>query len=942
MFRAVLERMTPLDASPPPSERGKEVNLTGNCVHEQPQVAQTQTRLRHDDSVAHEIEEEARQTSVAGQCNNDLPAEPENVPPTHNKRQEEMPNLLRIQQLLDAAAEADDDTEGRYHSAISETTTARGTSPLHESAWCDGDDFDHGLRSAVRGAEGPLLTGLESVPVGDLPNGKTDHGEPEARCYADGFGELDPDLNGHLRYVGLGSTASVVDNCVGLRRHIERGLEKKGYEPEVAFLTSPEATLVQDRDGDSGGPPHPTATSGAGSTILELPPMGLVDTLITIYTTRLNFVFPITTERRLRHMYANLRVQHENHRCYNNSHAAAVFSCLAVATPLLQAGDPALHGLQGRWRDGHLGPAFYNEAMRHVNLSVSLGNQSQEIVVALGLLSMYLAETGSQAEAWICVGRAIRNAQDLGLHRSPERLRLPEGERNTRRCIWWCLYILERQLCTALGRPLCIDDQDCDTEVPQPLANSHSGQSNGTKSSLAGFASMVHLHRIIGSILKIVNSVRNADAWRRSLLANEEDAAAKKTELRARVREANDQLQAWARDMVPPEIKTAKDGTLLAEKHIALSSFFSAVMLLHRVFMGNPHRPSPLAESSQALPRSAKAATDCIRETAEFVENVPPCHYLVFHGQYVFVSAIVLLQCVRSSDDPRFVYTALRDVERAMDALSLMQAFWKGARKCRATVEEYLDFTFHVLQGGQKGKCQFACGETGPVPGRLSTNTSEPATMATIGGRRVDANGQLNNTSAVPLSEIAGITTAAQSSTPYVRRSEKRSAPTAAQDSLGRTSRRVKRSRNHNICHGHHNFPDGRNLNAEAIQEVPIIPSTAACVCSSTSSSGLTSTEKSHNPVPALSSFAYDPARSSLLGTPSNTTVVTPGRTVLVEASGKVALPQQQRSLEDQHFDNTIGSFLGAISPDFHLQDSFFEGIIELDLPASTESMLLL
>ncbi|CAK7243801.1 MAG: hypothetical protein STHCBS139747_005329 [Sporothrix thermara] len=527
----------------------------------------------------------------------------------------------------------------------------------------------------VMGSDYPFpLGGLESVPVGDLPNGKTDHGEPEARCYADGFGELDPDLNGHLRYVGLGSTASVVDNCVGLRRHIERGLEKKGYEPEVAFLTSPEATL---------------------------------------------------------------------------------------------AGDPALHGLQGRWRDGHLGPAFYNEAMRHVNLSVSLGNQSQEIVVALGLLSMYLAETGSQAEAWICVGRAIRNAQDLGLHRSPERLRLPEGERNTRRCIWWCLYILERQLCTALGRPLCIDDQDCDTEVPQPLANSHSGQSNGTKSSLAGFASMVHLHRIIGSILKIVNSVRNADAWRRSLLANEEDAAAKKTELRARVREANDQLQAWARDMVPPEIKTAKDGTLLAEKHIALSSFFSAVMLLHRVFMGNPHRPSPLAESSQALPRSAKAATDCIRETAEFVENVPPCHYLVFHGQYVFVSAIVLLQCVRSSDDPRFVYTALRDVERAMDALSLMQAFWKGARKCRATVEEYLDFTFHVLQGGQKGKCQFACGETGPVPGRLSTNTSEPATMATIGGRRVDANGQLNNTSAVPLSEIAGITTAAQSSTPY-------------------------------------------------------------------------------------------------------------------------------------------------------------------------------
>jgi hypothetical protein len=216
----------------------------------------------------------------------------------------------------------------------------------------------------------------------------------------------------------------------------------------------------------------------------------------------------------------------------------------------------------------------------------------------------------------------------------------------------------------------------------------------------AGFTSMIHLHRIIGTILKIVNSVRNADAWRSTTDTE------KKEELQSRVRQANESLQTWARDMVPPHIKTAKSGTLLARKHIALSSFFSAVMLLHRGFIRNPHRPSPLA-GSQAQLKSAKAATDCIRGTAEFLQCVPKSHYVVFHGQYVFVAALILLSCIRWSDDPKFIYQALRDIEEAMRILQNLEKSWKGAKKCRATVEEYLEFTFNVLEGDKK--CHFDC-----------------------------------------------------------------------------------------------------------------------------------------------------------------------------------------------------------------------------------------
>lgn len=160
--------------------------------------------------------------------------------------------------------------------------------------------------------------------------------------------------------------------------------------------------------------------------------------------------------------------------------------------------------------------------------------------------------------------------------------------------------------------------------------------------------------------------------------------------------------------MVPSYIKTAtsKSGNAFAEKHIALSSFFSAVMLLHRAFIRNPHRPSLLI-GTQAQLKSAKAATDCIRGASEFFQAVPRSHFMVFHGQYVFVSALILLWCIRLSNDSKFMGTALRDVELAMEVLGSLESSWNGAQRCCATIEEYREFTFHVLQGDRA--CHFDC-----------------------------------------------------------------------------------------------------------------------------------------------------------------------------------------------------------------------------------------
>lgn len=263
----------------------------------------------------------------------------------------------------------------------------------------------------------------------------------KSRCYADGFGELKIDAHGQLRYVGLGSTTSVaVENCIGLRRHITKGLERKGYQSEETFLTSPEATSIEESI------EAPLKSRGR----INLPPPELVDILVTIYTKDLAYLFPITTEDDIRRTYRKLLAPGE----WDPGHAAVFFAVLVVAAPLLPTDHMVFDVIHPTWRSKHLGATLFNQAMAFVNMPFNGNNKhkgrSQDMVVALGLLSMYLAETSSQAEAWISIGRAIRIAQDIGLHRSPERLRLPRKEWNKRRFIWWCLFILERQLCTGM------------------------------------------------------------------------------------------------------------------------------------------------------------------------------------------------------------------------------------------------------------------------------------------------------------------------------------------------------------------------------------------------------------------------------------------------------------------------------------------------------------
>ncbi|KAJ9609775.1 hypothetical protein H2200_006103 [Cladophialophora chaetospira] len=83
------------------------------------------------------------------------------------------------------------------------------------------------------------------------------------------------------------------------------------------------------------------------------------------------------------------------------------------------------------------------------------------------LASIALIEMNRKSASWIWLGSAIRIVQDLGLHVQGGQWSPVEGEMRKR--IWYSFYVWDRLLALELGKPMLINDDECDTEYPQVL-----------------------------------------------------------------------------------------------------------------------------------------------------------------------------------------------------------------------------------------------------------------------------------------------------------------------------------------------------------------------------------------------------------------------------------------------------------------------------------------
>ncbi|KAL3424680.1 fungal specific transcription factor [Phlyctema vagabunda] len=125
------------------------------------------------------------------------------------------------------------------------------------------------------------------------------------------------------------------------------------------------------------------------------------------------------------------------------------------------------------------------------------------------LLSIFLNEINLKSAAWTWLASAVRISQDIGLHRETGTWPLIEGE--MRRRVWWGVYVWDRHMSLELGRPLLIEDVDCDVALPAAIDDHYihdggmlvpSGASPFTNFILP----IVHIVRAVPQLMKTLKS----------------------------------------------------------------------------------------------------------------------------------------------------------------------------------------------------------------------------------------------------------------------------------------------------------------------------------------------------------------------------------------------------------------------------------------------------
>ena len=267
--------------------------------------------------------------------------------------------------------------------------------------------------------------------------------------------------------------------------------------------------------------------------------------------------------------------------------------------------------------------------------------------------------------------------------RSPRRLSISSIEKETRRKIWWSVYCLDRMLALALGRPLGVEDSDCDVELPvdaddEWLPEYFTGVQFSQKppSLMSGTIALVTLYQIAGRVLRQVYAI---DSCKDTLEPE------KRVELQRSVETLDLELTRWFEEL-PSSFRNPS----ASDKHMSMtvvlcSHYYSVRTTLHRNFLP-VKRDQSIVPNSTA--RAVSSARSCIRLAPSINNVVPTSHHLAFFIQHLFSSAVVILLYAMHSADTKTAATAMDEAKSCLPIIESWEGYWPGARKCKELLAE--------------------------------------------------------------------------------------------------------------------------------------------------------------------------------------------------------------------------------------------------------------
>lgn len=438
------------------------------------------------------------------------------------------------------------------------------------------------------------------------------------------------------------------------------------------------------------------------ATRLEEP---MMEALIDVFYHSIYPIFPIIHHRNLRLQYDSwLSARNNSGREDDSDFSALLYALLAVAASVIPA-QHAVFDQQGLhvYKGVDLGELLHSHAT-----SIATGRSYRmnakfpmNIVIAQGLLSLYLTEHGRVNDAWVTTGHAIRLYQGLELDECGDASATNTWHEPKK--LWWCLYILDRSLSTALSKPLAIDDADSDIEsyIEEDEPSSSYAKTDPWFSVIADF------HVTMGRIYRSVRRIRKSHLSQNDKFRDT---------LRSHVKRHDAELERYYRKQVLPKIEESNQQIgPLALQTIAISSYYIGVVLLYRTFIERLNIAEPAA-----FLRCAEAASNCIKATPQVMETVPASHFVIQQSRAIYASAKVLLHCMRLARNPTFTNKAWRDVESGFNMLRNLKIQWPEIKKYQTLTEEDMRSTQSDLAKHDLFYHTFSrygqAAETSPIP----------------------------------------------------------------------------------------------------------------------------------------------------------------------------------------------------------------------------------
>ncbi|KAJ7667783.1 fungal-specific transcription factor domain-containing protein [Mycena polygramma] len=520
-----------------------------------------------------------------------------------------------------------------------------------------------GAAIAELAAAAPAQSGSDATPSAAVPTRSVlskDRAvsipiKAEEDDVSESFGQLALDEYGHMRWIGGSSTMSLIQSFKALTSsplHRISPMEEDPLAPgpSVNKLYFPASVFF--------GKVHALP----GPEEVEYPPRDLADKLVNAYFSRFHFLNPVIDKPSFLHKYTHLMDNITDPGFARSEVAFSSFARLVEDTRL---------SISESLDDGGMGMLYYERAL--ILQYISHANTQIAHVQCFILLSSFLCSVNCLPQAWILVGQAVRTGQDLGLHRSPRRLVITPIEKETRRKVWWGVYSLDRMLALALGRPLGINDSDCDVEFPAEVDDEHlpeyfSGATLAQRqpSLMAGSIALTCLYRIAGRVLREVYALDNC----KDHLESE-----KKAELQKTVEALDTELTKWCDDLPAVFKSQSETDEQVSMGAVLCSHYYSVLTTLHR----------NLLPVKRDQPVTAKS---CIRLAPSMKNVVPPSHHLAFFIQHLFSSAVILLLYAMHSSEPRAASAAMDEAKSSLAALESWEGQWPGARKCKELLIE--------------------------------------------------------------------------------------------------------------------------------------------------------------------------------------------------------------------------------------------------------------